>query len=135
MFENPEGIAAAEALTQAIASLDKDVFAAIYDENAVIWHNTTNQTQTPAENAALLAGIFDLASEMYYRDIVRLPTPQGFVQHHTLTGRFKDGAPIPELRACIVATVRNGKIVELREWLDASHFQAVWDRLETAHIG
>lgn len=132
MFDNPDGIRAAQKLTDAIASLDSEVFATIYADDAVIWHNTTNMVQTKAENVALLGKVFDLMSELEYRDITRLPTPEGFVQYHTLAGRFKDGTEAPGLRACIVATVKGGKIVKLNEWLDASHFQAVWDRLEAS---
>jgi ketosteroid isomerase-like protein len=132
MFDNPEGIRAAENLSHAIASLDAAVFAEIYAENAVIWHNTTNQIQTKTQNAAFLGKIFDIVKELAYYDITRRATPDGFVQYHTVKGFFKDGTPLPDLHACIVAKVADGKIVELHEFLDASHFQAVWDKMAEA---
>lgn len=134
MVDNPQGIAAAEMLTRAISSLDRDTFADVYSDDARVWHNTTNAIQTKTENADLLGAIFELVSELYYHDIKRLPTPEGFVQRHTVKGSFKDGGPTPDLHACIVAKVADGKIVELNEYLDASQFQAVWDRLSGASL-
>lgn len=132
MQENREGLEAAEMLTKAIASLDKDVFAQVYADDAVIWHAATDQTQTKEENVGFLAMIFDMVSEMGYADIRRHSTPEGFVQDHRLTGKFKDGTPIPSLHACLICKVENGKITELREFFDPKQFQEVWDRLGIA---
>lgn len=132
MSENPEGIRAAEELTQKISSLDEAVFGSIYTDDAVIWHGSTNVTQTKAENAGFLGKIFELVDSLYYVDIKRLPTPEGFVQYHGVTGVFKDGTPVPTLQACIVATVTDGKISRLNEWFDPAQFQTVWDRLAAA---
>src|SRR3546814_16762127 len=38
-------------------------------------------------------------------------------------------SPVPELHACIVARVTNGKISRLNEFMDPAQFQEVWDRL------
>lgn len=132
MQDNKEGLAAAEKLTCAIASLNPDVFAEIYADDAVIWHGATGQAQTKEENVAFLDLIFALVSDMGYKDITRLSTPEGFVQHHRLTGTFKDGTPIPGLNACIVARVENGQITDLREFFDPAQFKEVWDRLGIA---
>ena len=129
MSEHPEGIKTAEELTRVISSLDEDVFATIYTDDAVIWHGSTNATQTKAENAAFLGSIFKLVDSLYYENIKRLPTPEGFVQYHAVTGVFKDGTPVPPLQACIVATVTNGKISRLNEFFDPAQFQELWDRL------
>src|SRR3546814_19466824 len=115
--------------TRAISSLDEAVFASIYTDDAEIWHNNTNAIQTKTENAALLGEIFAIVDSLYYADIKRLPTSEGFVQHHVVRGVFKDGTPVPELHACIVARVTNGKISRLNEFMDPAQFQEVWDRL------
>lgn len=129
MLTNDEGMRCAEELTRAISSLDEATFANIYTEDAQIWHNSTNAIQNKAENAALLGAIFAHVDSLYYADIKRLPTPEGFVQHHVVRGMFKDGTPVPDLHACIVARVTNGKISRLNEFLDPQQFQQVWDRL------
>jgi ketosteroid isomerase-like protein len=134
MVANPEGIKSAEELTRAISSLDEDIFASIYTDDAEIWHNITNAIQTKSENAALLGSIFALVDSLYYDNVVRHPTPEGFVQHHVVRGVFKDGTPVPDLQACIVARVTNGKISRLNEFIDAAQFQPVWDRLGDASL-
>ena len=129
MFENLEGMKGAEDLTRALSSLDRDVFASIYADDAEIWHNSTNAIQTKAENVALMASIFAIVDSLYYANIDRLPTPEGFVQRHVVRGTFKDGTPVPDLHACIVARVTGGKISRLNEYIDPAQFQAVWDKL------
>src|SRR3546814_19948479 len=108
---------------------DEAGFASIYTDEEGIWHNNTNAIQTKTENAALLGEIFAIVDSLYYADIKRLPTSEGFVQHHVVRGVFKDGTPVPELHACIVARVTNGKISRLNEFMDPAQFQEVWDRL------
>src|SRR3546814_14386077 len=93
----------AEELTRAISSLDEAIFASIYTDDAEIWHNSTNAIQTKPENAALLGAIFAIVDSLYYAAIKRLPTSEGFVQHHVVRGVFKAGTPVPELHACIVS--------------------------------
>ncbi|MBB4631644.1 nuclear transport factor 2 family protein [Sphingosinicella soli] len=129
MLDNDEGMRCAEELTRAISSLDEATFASIYTEDAQIWHNSTNAIQTKTENAALLGAIFAIVDSLYYADIERLPTPEGFVQRHVVRGVFKDGTPVPDLQACIVARVTNGKISRLNEFIDPAQFQQVWDRI------
>src|SRR3546814_3237979 len=84
MLDNAEGMRAAEELTRAISSLDEAVFASIYTDDAEIWHNNTNAIQTKTENAALLGEIFAIVDSLYYADLKRLPTSEGFVQHHVV---------------------------------------------------
>lgn len=129
MVENPEGMKGAEGLTHAISSLDPDIFASIYADDAQIWHNSTNVIQSKAENVALLAAIFAIVDSLYYADIDRRPTPDGFVQRHVVRGVFKDGTPVPDLHACVVARVIDGKISQLNEYMDPAQFQMVWARL------
>src|SRR3546814_15540491 len=97
----------------------------IYTDDAEIWHNNTNAIQTKTENAALLGEIFAIVDSLYYADIKRLPTSEGFVQHHVVRGVFKDGTPVPELHACIVARVTNGKISRLNEFMVPAQFQEI----------
>ena len=80
----------------------------------------------------LLRGVFALMSKAGYENITCLPTPEGFVQHHVVGGTFTDGTKVPGLNACLVVTVKDGKIVYLREWFDPAQFQEVWKRMGIA---
>ena len=124
-----ECLKVAAELTRAFANRDADGFEKLYADNATIWHAATNQTQSKSENVGLLRGVFALMSKAGYEEITCLPTPEGFVQHHAVRGIFKDGQPVPTLYACLVVTVRDGKIIHLREWFDPAQFAEVWKRM------
>lgn len=132
MPSHDESLAVAEKLTQAFSSLNADRFNELYADDAVIWHASTNQVQTKAENVGLLRGVFALMRKAGYEEIKRIPTPDGFVQYHVIRGTFTDGQPVPELHACMVIDVRDGKITRLREWFDAAQFGEVWKRMGIA---
>jgi ketosteroid isomerase-like protein len=124
-----ESLKVAAALTRAFGARDADGFNTLYADTATIWHAATKQTQTKQENVGLLRGVFALMREARYEEVVQLPTPEGFVQHHVIRGTFTDGQPVPELYACLVVTVHNGQITALKEWFDPAQFGEVWKRL------
>ncbi|MHA3791206.1 nuclear transport factor 2 family protein [Sphingomonas sp. YL-JM2C] len=130
MLSHSVSLLVAQRLTDAIASRDRDRFAEIYRDDTVVWHNFSNRTQTASENIDLLTRIFAVTRELGYRDITRLLTPEGFVQHHSLAGIFADGTPMAPIHSCIVATVRDGRILRLNEWLDSRQFGELWQRIK-----
>ncbi|MEM7689662.1 MAG: nuclear transport factor 2 family protein [Pseudomonadota bacterium] len=54
-----------------------------------------------------------------YEDIVCAATRDGFVEEHTVRGTLPDGGQI-DLRLCVIATFRDGKVASLREYLDTA---------------
>ena len=54
-----------------------------------------------------------------YEEIECAPTPDGFVEEHTVRGTLPDGAAL-NLRLCVVGAVENGKVTRLREYLDSA---------------
>lgn len=119
----------------AIGALDADAIQAMYSDDATFWHNTTNATQTRAENVKMMGIIFALLSEHSYNEITVLPTPEGYVQHHRVKATFKDGEPVGEAYVCQLVTLENGKIKKFREWMDASQFSKLWERLGDLGLG
>jgi ketosteroid isomerase-like protein len=59
-----EAVKAADALGAAIHARDADAIRAIYADDIVVWHGSTNQAQTKDENAGLLAGVFQITSAL-----------------------------------------------------------------------
>lgn len=57
--------------------------------------------------------------DFHYTDAIRASTADGFVEEHSVRGTLPDGSAL-QIAACVVATVSNGKITELREYLDGS---------------
>jgi len=120
----------ADKLGAAIAARDADAVRSLYDRDIVVWHAMTNEGQTREENVGLLAGVFAISSQLEYKDIRRHDIDGGVVQQHYLSGTFADGKPMPDLHACLVITVANGKITRIDEYFDSPAFAEVWERLE-----
>lgn len=106
---------------------------AIYDDGITVWHASTGATQSKEENAALLAAVFAITEQMEYVDIKRHDIPGGIVQQHRLVGRFAGGKPLPDLYACLVITVKSGKIIGIEEYFDGSIYAEVF-ALAAAHM-
>lgn len=54
-----------------------------------------------------------------YEDVRRSETATGFVEEHSIRGSLPDSSEL-DLAVCVVADVRDGKVRDLREYLDVS---------------
>jgi ketosteroid isomerase-like protein len=124
-----EAYKAADALGAAIHARDADAIRAIYADDIVVWHGSTNQAQTKEENAGLLGGVFQITSALEYVDIKRHVIEGGIVQQHRLVGTFDDGKAMPGLNACLVIKVAGGLITSIEEYFDGATYAEVWERL------
>jgi ketosteroid isomerase-like protein len=122
----------ADALGAAIHARDVVAIRKIYADEIVVWHGSTGQAQTKDKNAELLAAVFKVASRLEYVDIRRHVIDGGIVQQHRLIGRFADGRSMPDLNACLVIKVRDGKIIRIDEYFDGATYAEVWTLLATA---
>ena len=77
-----------------------------------------SQLRTDLEARASDPGV-TRALELRYEDIRVQPTPTGFVQQHVLCCRSATGVEV-RAHACLVATVEDGRIRRLDEYLDAA---------------
>jgi len=125
-----EANALADALGKAIGDRDVDQVRALYAEDIVVWHGSTNVEQSKEENVGLLAAVFAITSELGYQDIVRHDIADGVVQQHRLAGKFDDGKPIPDLLACLIIKTANGKIIRIDEYFDSAAFGEMAERLQ-----
>jgi len=124
-----EAIKAADGLGAAIHARDADAIAAIYADDAAIWHASTGQTQSKAENVTMLGALFAITASLEYVDIRRHPIEGGVIQQHRLIGAFDNGRGLPDLHACMVIKVRDGLIVSIEEYFDAATYAEGWERL------
>jgi limonene-1,2-epoxide hydrolase len=112
-------LAVAEKLTSLFAMKVASEVAQIYADDAEIWHNFDNVTQTKAENMALLTIVFQAFSDLKFANIKRFATDFGFVQQHDMTGTHVGGgrfsAPV-----CMIACVKGNQITRMEEYLDAT---------------
>jgi ketosteroid isomerase-like protein len=99
----------------------------IYAPDAEIWHNTDGLVQSPDDNARTLGWIAANLRDVRYTEIKRSATADGFVQQHVLVATNRAGARV-EVPACIVTTVRDGRISRLDEYLDSASVAAIMER-------
>ena len=123
-MSNPDALAVAARLFEAIPKGDIDAVRSIYAPDAVIWHNFDQKEQTPSENLAVLAWVVANIKGLRYEQIQRQPTPNGFVQTHVLRGTAPNGTSL-EVPAAILCTVKNGRITRLDEYLDTAQIAAL----------
>ena len=110
----------ADDLFAAIEKGDTDAVRGIYAADALIWHNTDGVEQSVEENLRVLGWMASTFAEKRYEDVRRQEWETGFVQQHVLHLRRADGTAI-SLPACIVATVADGRITRIDEYLDSAH--------------
>lgn len=60
-----------------------------------------------------------VVDDFRYEDAKRSETATGFVEEHSVRGVLPDGSQL-DLAVCVVADVRDGKVCDLREYLDLS---------------
>jgi limonene-1,2-epoxide hydrolase len=125
-----EAIAAADALGAAIKARSTAQIDAVFSDDIVVWHGSTGVGMSKSQNIELLGGVFQLTSTLEYRDIRRHLISGGVVQQHRLCGTFSDGRALPDLHACLVMQVRDGKISRIDEYFDGQTFAEVWTRLD-----
>jgi uncharacterized protein len=111
----------AERLFAAVAAGDVAALREIYAPDCRIWHNGDGVAQTVEQNLLVLGWAVKHIADLRYQDVRRQRTPTGFVQQHVLRGRIANGTEL-RVPACMVATVVNGRITRLEEYLDMAHF-------------
>ncbi len=68
---------------------------------------------------AFSAAVRRLVPDFRYEAARRTDTPTGFVEEHSVRGTLPDGSKL-RLPACVIGEVRDGKIIELREYVDGA---------------
>lgn len=110
----------AERLMAAITAGDIDAVRSIYAPDAVIWHNNDGLEQSVDDNLRVLRWVVRHIANLRYEQIRRQRTDAGFVQQHVLRGTAPNGKDVT-IPACLVCTVRDGRITRLEEYLDSAH--------------
>ena len=101
----------------AIERGDLEAVAGFYSDDVIVWHNVTRRTQTREENLRLLGYLAQRITSWRYEEVRRSCFPGGFVQQHLLRGENAAGDEV-EVAVCLVAEVRDGRVVRIDEYLD-----------------
>ncbi len=122
-----DALAVADRLFAAIEAGDVGAVREVYDPAVEVWHNTDRAVQGRDDNLATLSWVVRNLPGLRYTDVRRSATDDGFVQRHVLVATNRAGRRV-EVPACIVATVRDGRITRLDEYLDSAAVTAMLEK-------
>lgn len=91
----------------------------IFDEKAVIWHNTDELTVSLAQNMSHVLMFASKVPHWRYEDVRVTPFNGGFLQQHRWVGKTVSGEEFA-LSACAVVRIRNGRIASIDEYFDSA---------------
>ena len=111
--------ALADRLFAAIEAGDIDAVDGLYDEDVRVWSNTDPREMDVKRSLNVLRWLTSRLANRRYDIRRRELLPDGFLQEHTLRGTAPDGTEIA-MPACLIVTVRDGKILRIHEYLDPS---------------
>jgi ketosteroid isomerase-like protein len=114
-----ETLELADRFFAAISKGDLATVRAIYAPDALIWHNDDQVTQSVEQNLQVLTWVTKNIAGLRYEEIRRHVTPSGFVAQHVLRGTAPNGKAL-EVAACILCSVKDGRITRLDEYLDSA---------------
>jgi ketosteroid isomerase-like protein len=120
----PDNDELANRLFAAIEAGEVDTVAALYADDAVIWHNFDGIEQTRDLNLVVLAWMTRNVDKLRYEEIQRRHFEGGFVQQHVLRGETKTGAQL-EVPSCLIVHIDHGRITRVEEYLDTAHLQVL----------
>lgn len=110
---------AGERLFSTVEHGDLEALRDIFADGAAVWHNTDEKLTDIDSTIRNLHRIRSTATEFRYTDVQREPTPNGFVQQHTLIVKTPDGLNIRDL-CCCVCRVENGRITRMDAYHDSA---------------
>jgi ketosteroid isomerase-like protein len=109
----------AERLAAAIDANDLDALRnEVYAPDVVVWHNNDQHEQRIDENLKVLNWLHRKVRNKRYEEVVRQPTPTGYVEQHVLRGIAPDGTEL-NIHACLVVTVVGDRISRIDEYIDS----------------
>jgi ketosteroid isomerase-like protein len=114
-----DALAAGERLFHTVEYGDLEDLRQVFADGAVVWHNTDDALTDVETSISNLRMIRESAARFHYADIKRQPTPNGFVQQHTLIVEMPDGRAIRDL-CCCICVVENGRIAHMDAYHDSA---------------
>jgi len=126
MEQHNDALAVAERFEAALNKGDADGVRAAYSPDAKIWHNFDDKYQTVEENIKTMHWLHTRLNDVKYDIQSRIAIPGGFLQQHILRGMLTSGKPFA-LHACAICKVENGRISELKEYLDTAQARPLYE--------
>lgn len=116
-MSNSSTIELARRFVRALNEKDEAAIRQIYAPDARIWHNFDDKYQTIDENMKGMYWIHKRLSGINYDVVRQVELPDGYLQEHVLRGKLASGE-VFAMAACVICTVKDGRVTSLREYLD-----------------
>ena len=109
-----------ERFLAAVVAGDIETVRSLYAPEAVIWHNNQPEPESVEENLRTLALAVKVVAGFRYENVRRMATVDGFIEQHVVRGLTPSGEEL-SIPACLIATVHDGRITRIDEYIDSAH--------------
>ena len=114
----------ADRMFRAIEDADLDTLRTLYADDFVAWSNFDDDTKDLEGTVAVLGWLCHKLADRRYDVSRRELIDGGFLQQHVLRGTAPDGSAVA-MPACVIATVTDGTVIRVDEYLDPSALAAL----------
>lgn len=119
MNNNAAADAVADAVFGAIERGDLEQLGRLWADDIEVWHSNDEVVQDKVHNLATIGWMIENTASVEYRDIVRDPTAEGFVQRHTLRLTHHDERTA-DLAVAIFLSISDGQVIRIDEYFDSA---------------
>ncbi len=114
----------ADGFFAAIADGDVETLESLLAEDLEVHANFLDTPNDRRTTLAVLRWLHRNVRDLRYDVVRREELPGGYVQQHVLRGIAPDGSEL-RVPACMIVTVRDGRITRIDEYLDSAHVSAL----------
>ncbi len=101
----------------------------LYAPDATGWHNTDEVWDVMKNAGARMSAVRQLVPDFHAEEIAAHPWPGGFAIQYAFVGKSTNGEKI-RIPGCIVASVVDGLIARVQEYVDSAHAASLIEALE-----
>lgn len=112
-------VAIARQLVERLLAKDVDGVAALYTDDMTAWRNSDGRTLVKKQALKVVRILTGNLDDLRYENVRVSPTPDGFVQQHTMKCTAPNGEPV-EAHVCMIATLDGDKIKQVCEYMDSA---------------
>jgi ketosteroid isomerase-like protein len=117
----------ADGFFAAIEAGDFARLEALLAEDCEVHANFLDAPNDRTRTLAILRWLHDNVRDLRYDVVRRDELPDGYVQQHVLRGIAPDGSEL-RVPACLIVSIRDGRITRIDEYLDSAHTRALTGR-------
>ena len=122
-----ETLALADAMFSSIERGDLATLRTLYADDILTWGNFDQKSSDIETSMKTLGWLCRKLPDLHYEVTRREVLADGFLQEHVLCGTAPDGTAIA-MPACLVATVTDGRISHINEYLDPAALAPLTNR-------